>query len=83
MLVIQSENGDVRLAMGGEGISITGDVSVDGDLNVSGNIEATGTVKAAGNIESSGGDVIAGSVSLKTHVHGGVTTGSGSTSVPS
>lgn len=83
MLVIQSENGDVRLAMGSEGISITGDVSVEGDLNVSGNIEATGTVKAAGNIESSGGDVIAGSVSLKTHVHGGVTTGSGSTSVPS
>jgi len=46
-----------------------GDLTVNGDLVVDGDITATG-------------DIVAGTVSLKTHTHGGVTSGSSSTSVP-
>jgi phage baseplate assembly protein V len=48
----------------------TGDVAIAGNLNVTGNIETV-----AGNVK-------AGTVQLKTHVHGGVQTGAGSTAAP-
>jgi phage baseplate assembly protein gpV len=35
-----------------------------------------------GNLTMTGGDVTADGISLKTHVHGGVTTGSGDTTGP-
>lgn len=46
--------------------------------------EATfsGKVTAAQDVVSTGGDVKAGSITLKTHKHGGVTTGSGVTGLP-
>jgi len=41
-----------------------------------------GASSVAGNIAITGGDVTADGISLKTHVHGGVTTGSGNTAGP-
>jgi hypothetical protein len=80
------------IAMGGNamsivapnGVTING-VSIDthGNISTAGNIASTtGTVSASG----SAGDVVVGSggtaVSLKNHVHAGVTTGGGSTAAP-
>jgi len=42
----------------------------------------TGDINLTGNIAVSSGDVTADGISLKTHVHGGVTTGGGNTGVP-
>jgi phage baseplate assembly protein V len=50
-----------------------------------GGLAATGVAGAstvAGNISITGGDVTADGISLKTHVHGGVQTGSGNTAGP-
>lgn len=60
--------GTARIEADG-GITLAGDVTITGDVNV------TGTVAADG-------DVTAGLISLTTHVHGGVTTGTQSTSPP-
>ena len=53
-----------------DGLDITADVTIDGDVDV------TGTVTASE-------DVIGGGKHLKTHTHGGVQTGGGSTGAPS
>lgn len=50
-------------------------ITMTGNLAVTGNIAATGTVGGAGGVSS-------GSINLTTHVHGGVTTGPGSTGGP-
>jgi len=68
------------VAVGG-GITVGGTITAPGGGAISGNIEVTGSLKASGNIETTS-DVKAGTISLKTHVHGGVQTGSGSTSTP-
>lgn len=47
---------------------ISGDLVIGGNLTVLGNIECKGTIHAVKNI-SSDADVIAGSISLKNHVH--------------
>lgn len=51
-------------------------VTIKGDLTVEGNITSTKSI-------SSDGDVKAGSISLKSHRHGGVESGGSSTSSPS
>lgn len=53
-------------------------------LRRSGDIDlapASGTVNVTGNLMATG-DVVAGTISLKTHRHGGVQTGSGNTGAP-
>lgn len=62
------------------GATITADVTIDGTLHVTGNITTDAKIEAAGDIESDG-DVKAGSISLKTHKHGGVTIGGAQTGV--
>lgn len=52
----------------GASVRVEGDFVVNGDITAD-NVEATG-------------DVVAGTVSLKTHVHSGVTTGGGSSGPP-
>jgi hypothetical protein len=54
-------------------IKLTGAVTITGNLNVTGNINATGEVAAK---------TATVPVHLSTHVHGGVTPGSGSTGAP-
>lgn len=70
-------------------IKLTGAITVTGALVVSGAITASGGLSGpsgsplaiVGGIAASG-DISASGVSLKTHEHGGVTTGSGITSIP-
>jgi phage baseplate assembly protein gpV len=52
-------------------------------INLNGlTIDSSGNLSTSGNITTTGGNVTAGSIDLKTHVHTGVTTGSGSTGPP-
>ena len=62
---------------GGAGVSI-----FLGDLKILGDLVVTGTITAGGNIESTEGDVIAGGVSLRDHLHGGVIKGGDKTEPP-
>lgn len=74
--------------------TIIGDLYVDGNVTVSGNITCQGTIAAGNYTGLAGGamtasvsiettaDIVAGGISLKTHVHGGVQTGSGTTGGP-
>lgn len=57
-------------------------VDVKGDLAVDGKITATGDIEATGNIKTTTGDITAGTISLKLHVHSGVTTGTASSGTP-
>lgn len=74
--------------------TITGDVVIDGDLRVTGNITCQGNIAAASfsglgggavtatvDIETTG-DVVAGGVSLDSHIHGGVQSGGDTTGGP-
>jgi phage baseplate assembly protein gpV len=52
-------------------------------INLNGvTIDTSGNISTSGNITSTGGNVTAGAIDLKNHVHTGVTTGSGSTGPP-
>lgn len=62
-------------------IKLIGSVAVTGALSVSGAISGPSGAAINGNLEVSG-DVKAGSVSLKTHTHTGVTTGGGTSGTP-
>lgn len=62
--------GSVTVKLTSSGIALNGDVTV------------TGKVTATGDVSSSGGDVKAASISLKTHIHGGVYPGTSVTSLP-
>ena len=45
-------------------------------------VEITGALTVAGNVTVTGGNVVADGISLKTHVHPGVTSGGASTGAP-
>lgn len=70
--VFQTLDGSVKMTVSTSGFEVVGDIAITGDLDVTGSISATGTVTGAI-------DVIGGGISLKSHVHGGVTTGTGTT----
>lgn len=54
-------------------VEAPGGITLRGDVTIEGNVDITGTVQADQ-------DVLAGGISLKTHVHGGVQAGGGMTS---
>jgi len=58
-------------------------IDAKGPVNIvaTGNVNVTGDVRVSGDLNVSG-DVVAGDISLKTHVHGGVMGGSGTTGPP-
>lgn len=66
--VWQTLDGSVKAVLSQSGLSVKGDISINGSITV------TGTVTASV-------DVVAGGISLKEHIHGGVTGGSGTTGV--
>lgn len=66
---VQITNGSFNFLISGDTMTVTGNIVVDGDIT------ATGTI-------TSQTDVIAGTISGKSHTHGGVTGGSGNTGVP-
>ena len=63
-----------------EKISFKGDVEIEGDLNVSGDTNIDGDLDVSGDI--SGSEVEGGEISLSSHVHPGVQSGSGTTGAP-
>lgn len=67
---IKAKNGELKLTVDGVHMTMTHDgVAIHGDVTVQGKIEATGDVKA-------------GTISLKTHKHGGVQSGGSQTGTP-
>jgi hypothetical protein len=62
-------------------VNMAGNLAITGDLSVSGNISAGGNVTADGTVTGTV-DVVGGGVSLKTHVHTGVTPGGGNSGPP-
>ncbi len=79
--VWQTLNGSVKVVLSDSAVSITGDTNITGDVAVTGDVSVTGAISAAGTV-TSGVDVVAGGISLKSHVHGGVTGGQGTTGTP-
>lgn len=68
-------------------VNITADVQITGDITHDGNTTHTGDTTQTGNIAVTGGitatgDIVAGTISLKHHVHGGVDTGGSDTQGP-
>ncbi|WP_333701187.1 phage baseplate assembly protein V [Sphingobium yanoikuyae] len=57
------------------GVTIIGDTGIVGDTHIAGNLNVSGTVQAME-------DVIAGSISLKSHKHGQVQAGSAQSGAP-
>jgi len=74
-LVLQSLDGAVKISVSSSAVNVKGNMAIDGDLSVSGTISADGDI-------TSSGDIVTGTISLKSHIHGGVTTGSGTTGTP-
>lgn len=70
-LEIRNAANSIYMRFTSTGIEST-DLDITGDLYVDGNIDATGDITTPS-------DVMAGSISLKTHTHPGVQTGSGNT----
>lgn len=62
-------------------LSVTGDVLVDGDVDSIGSIESVGSITSDGEVTANN-LVPAARTTLSKHIHGGVTTGPGSTAVP-
>lgn len=56
-------------------LSADGGIAITGDITLTGNLDVTGAITATE-------DVTADSISLKTHTHSGVQTGSGNTGAP-
>lgn len=58
-----------------------GTLEIKGDTVFNNNVIINGTLHVVGNITTDA-DVLAGSISLSNHTHGGVTVGAGSTGAP-
>lgn len=63
------------------GVHIIGNTTIDGNLTVNGNFAVSGESTMQGGLQAVG-DIKAGSISLKGHVHGGVQGGGSTTSTP-
>lgn len=69
-VTIEAVNGSTKITVGGSSLEVTpSKLIVVGDIEVTGGITTTE-------------DVVAGSISLQTHVHGGVEAGGSTTSTP-
>lgn len=69
-VVIEALNNSAKITVGSKSLEVTpSKILINGDVEVTGKINTTA-------------DVIAGAISVQTHTHGGVTTGSGSTGAP-
>ena len=89
-----AENGDMEIIVtNNQTITISGNavINVSGDvtLNVTGDVTITspeviinGDLTVNGDIDTPSGDVTASGISLNSHTHGGVETGTGSTGGP-
>ena len=79
--VLQSTDGSTKISMAaGKIILKASAIEIQGDTTATGSITAGGDIESSGNI--TGTEVQAGTIALTTHIHGGVTPGSGTTGVP-
>lgn len=58
----------------------TGDYTLDGDMTINGNLTVNGDITCTGTLMVP--TAVIGGIDFATHVHGGVTSGSGSSGVP-
>jgi Predicted acyltransferase len=70
-----------------EEIVFNGNLTINGNLKVSGNTDIGGNTSIGGNMDVGGSatigvDATIGGISFKTHVHGGVASGSSKTAIP-
>lgn len=70
----------VKLASTATGFKVTGSFEVTADFTLDGSINVTGNIHATGDIVAHFG--LPSSVSVRTHLHGGVQVGTGSSSPP-
>lgn len=67
-------------------ITLDGDVNITGNLNIDGQTDCASNLSVSGNTDCSGtvtgSDVVGGSISLSSHVHGGVQSGGSMTGGP-
>jgi hypothetical protein len=73
--------GGASINMSGGNIALTGNVIINSALTIGTGGNVTGDLTIDGKLESND-DILVNSISLKTHVHGGVTTGSENTGAP-
>lgn len=79
--VLQSTDGSTKISMSaGKIILKASAIEIQGDTSATGSITAGGDIESSGNI--TGTEVQAGTIALTTHIHGGVTPGSGTTGGP-
>lgn len=62
-------------------VHTTANATIEGDVTVNGKLAVTGDITAKSDVKATG-DVKAGTISLKTHKHLGVSSGNASTAVP-
>ena len=75
--------GSVARVEGGSSIQVVAPaISLQGSITMTGSISHSGGAASSDGTWTTSGDFVAGGKSLKTHKHGGVTTGSGQTSTP-
>ena len=84
---IEVASGNVVNVHSAGGCNITGPVNITGAATITGALTLGGTISGTGGAAISGslqmaGNVTAGTVSLNSHVHGGVTSGGASTTGP-
>ncbi|MBO4555583.1 MAG: hypothetical protein J5706_02400 [Elusimicrobiales bacterium] len=79
--VLQSTDGSVKISMAAGKITIkAAAIEIQGDTSATGSITAGGDIESSGDI--TGAEIKAGTIALTTHIHGGVTPGSGTTGTP-
>ena len=78
--VITLTNGNWTLSINGDKATITGKMDITGAVKITGDIDVTGNVTASGTV--TGTDCVAGAISLLSHKHPGVTSGSSETGTP-
>lgn len=83
---IKLADGSTTVEVKADGVYVTGNLIVDGGVQLSGAFTAVGGGTYQGALQTTG-DVVGGvgtgnQISLRTHRHGGVTTGGGQTAVP-
>jgi phage baseplate assembly protein V len=80
--LIQVESGKITLSVGGNSIILSSSgIATSGDITQTGKITASGDLITSGKVTATA-DVKAGTISLMTHVHAGVMSGTSSTAVP-
>lgn len=75
-ITLDDDTGIEIHAASGKTIKLVGDVEIQGDISHTGDMTSSGTVTATT-------DVVGGGKHLKTHTHGGVQTGGGTSGPPS